>query len=275
MNFELYLNSFLEAAEPEKSVMENTKKYLSYALKTKKIEEMTSALPLARSLDLSADPLGKKSPGLHLGFLRHCPNLSALNLSGQPLLGCESLTQMSLKSLVVQNAQAPLSDVKPLLNTLKELVWEGCALSESDRALLGELSLEKLTLKKCELRNLDFLKHLETLVYLDASQNHLTRFPPTHQGWQMQKLILDQNMISEIDFCKNLKQLLLLKCCDNGILSLEPVVYLSRLEEIDFRKNRVRDLREVKNLRLLRCGLSGNPIHEEDIDAFKRSVVIY
>ena len=62
---------------------------------------------------------------------------------------------------------------------------------------------------------------------------------------------------------------------ENQIQTIDSLQYLINLSKLDLRKNRIKNIKSLKDLKsLFELGLSGNPLYDDDLDIFPRSLRI-
>ena len=160
--------------------------------------------------------------------------------------------------------------------------------------------LEKLTLKECDISNIEFLnkltKYLPGLVSLDLSNNAIEDLSPVGSLSELEDLTLNYNKITSISSLATLRNLDYLSLNHNSIEDLTSLVQCSSLSILDITHNKIRDvsvivkmggiqgasclslnfnliedfscLAELSFYKDMKSKLTGNPGYRQDVDQF-------
>ncbi|MFA0963729.1 leucine-rich repeat domain-containing protein [Roseivirga sp. BDSF3-8] len=148
-----------------------------------------------------------------------------------------------------------------------------------EQSRLGMLSplemldrLQRVTIVRSGVTNLDFAARLPRLTYLDVSANPLQRLAPLKNADSLRVLKVANTAVEELEALENHPSLEVLDCSGTPIKridELENVRTLTRLDISNTRVRRLNDLEELPNLIMLKC--FNTRISSGEVEDFRES----
>lgn len=128
------------------------------------------------------------------------------------------------------------------------------------------IGIESLTIRNAEIKNLEGLQHMPSLVALDLRSNNIDNIDVFTEMPQLEALDLRNNSIADISALRQLTQLTELDLRGNYIQNIEPLQSLTQLEELNLRSNSINNIDPLAALKTLQS-LNIRDNHIEDISA--------
>lgn len=239
---------------------------------------------------MTSSALGRRPSGAHRRSIKSAPPvllaslpnpMAQLSFEGSRHMVPERLPSARRERMVgIRVIDLGLETKENILaasSTLKRLDLSNLRLSEIPHEFFEELPhLEILNISRNDLTEDSFpssMKHLESLLEIDAYSNKLTCFPKSLRKLRkLSRLKLAKNSIKTVDGLEKMKRLTLLVLDDNEIemLSRDFYTHLRKLEVLHLTRNVLRELSgDIKTMRNLKeLDVSDNALTVLPIEVF-------
>jgi Leucine-rich repeat (LRR) protein len=205
-------------------------------------------------------------------YLKNLTGLEKLDISGLPIHSLENISGLvNMKELTC--SENKLRDLLPLKNmtVLEELDISLNYDIKDVTPILGLLTLEKLVLKKVEIKTLEPLTQLQNLIWLDCYNAGISDLSPLRRLPKLMHIDVSHNSVQSIEPLRSLNFVTYLGLASTRVTDLSPISRYTNLEYLNVGGNPgLKDLSSVPDETLLTliCNYTGIP--SGDVQRFKK-----
>ena len=209
--------------------------------------------------------------------LKSIKNIEVLNLCDNKLSDMSFISGISkLRCLSVKNNF--IGDLTPLLLFSDKLTYLDLSGNKpgSTDSLSSMTAVEQLNLSNCGLYDIECVKNLKNLTYLDVSKNKIKSLEPIAGCKKLKTLLAGDNLISSLTPLSELSSIAVIDIKNNSVLTLRPLFSITSLQTVNIENNRISDLSPLQNCKKLKnVAAAGNPIDDAALDTLATASVTY
>lgn len=205
--------------------------------------------------------------------LNQLTNLEKLYFKGIGIVDISPVQHLT-KLLELDCSENEIEDISAVKNlTFLEELDFSLNIRIKDISAVSELvTLNKLAMRKIDIRNLDHLRKLENLVYLDLFNTNITSLEPIRHLKKIMHLDLSHNKITSLEPIKNYQYIALLYLASSSVVDLSELKGFINLREIDISKTLIETLgplHKLEYLKTLKCHYT--KIDKNEVQRFKKN----
>jgi len=215
-----------------------------------------SNLITLHTLNVSFNPISDAS------FIDNMAKLTQLDFAHTNIDNISGIFNLpNLISLSI--GQNNLSTLTGIENCTKLESLEASGNPITDLSDISNLPIKYLSIRQCQLTDLNFIQNFDNLQHLDVFSNNITDASSIAQKTSLQKLYIGYNPISDLSFLNTLTQLNTLDISGLGLNDLRAVESYSNLIYLNISGNNIRTLEGIENCpSLVEFFTSGDPLYD-------------